>query len=117
METAARKPPSLCLRAQNTQITPCNRMDDATLRDYRRDQIGRSHIKCRVVRGASLRTDRLSGKLSHLGFGPLLDHDRATVGGVEVYGRDRGNDDERYLMIAGEHGQAIRAHLVGHAAI
>ena len=53
----------------------------------------------------------------HLGRIALLDRDRGTVGGGEVDGRSRRDDDERDAVMRSEHGETVRADLVRRVAV
>ena len=102
---------------QKVQRTPIGRVRHPAFGHQRGDQCGGSDVERRVVGAAPGRRHRHAGEGGHLLRRPVLDHDRRPVGGREVDRGQRGGHHERHAMMAGQHGEAVGADLVGHAAV
>src|SRR5690625_239811 len=92
-------------------------LDDAPLGDQGVDEARGGDVEAGVEGGAMLRGQRSISQAGDLLDGALLDGHGGVVGQVEVQGAGGGGHHEAYAMVAGQHGQAIGADLVGRISV
>src|SRR3984885_6118559 len=98
----------------DSHITRCDRLNDPAFCHDGSHQGRWCHVERWIVGGCRFRRYGLPSHSYHFGGRPVLNRDPRAVGCLEIHRRQRGRHHERHLVVAGQHGQAIGAHLVGH---
>ncbi len=80
------------------------------------DQFGRSHVKGRVVHGATLRGNGVALAVGDFLSGTLLNRDLRAVN-LAVEGAGRCGNHHFYPVMAGDNGQVVGADLIGNVTI